>query len=115
VLSLLIALCAVSAFHQISRGISKGNLLIQRDETTKKPRLFICQLPNDLQNKKLLLLDPMLATGGSAKLAIQLLIDKGVPQEHVCVPPLLLSVLLQIPLAWMPLFLRILCCCSCHW
>jgi len=73
----------LQAFHQISRGISKGNLLIQRDETTKKPRLFICQLPNDLQNKQLLLLDPMLATGGSAKLAIQLLIDKGVPQEHI--------------------------------
>merc|ERR1711865_560261 len=74
----------LQAYHQISRGaISKGNLLIQRDEKTKKPRLFICQLPAEISNKRLLLLDPMLATGGSAKLAIQLLIDKGVPQEHI--------------------------------
>ena len=37
----------------------------------------------DIANRYCLLLDPMLATGGSANKAIDVLIAKGVPEEHI--------------------------------
>eukprot|EP00658_Telonema_sp_P-2_P017518 TRINITY_DN16811_c0_g1_i2.p1 TRINITY_DN16811_c0_g1~~TRINITY_DN16811_c0_g1_i2.p1 ORF type:complete len:204 (+),score=25.94 TRINITY_DN16811_c0_g1_i2:532-1143(+) len=75
----------LNSYRRIAVGIHQGNLLIQRDEADpeKRPRLLICQLPNSMSSKYILLLDPMLATGGSAKLAIQTLMDKGVQQEHI--------------------------------
>ena len=55
---------------------SVGKILIQRDEHTKQPVLFYSKLPN-LTNKYILLLDPMLATGGSAKCAVNVLVEHG--------------------------------------
>jgi uracil phosphoribosyltransferase len=42
-------------------GVSK--ILIQRDEETSQPRLFYEKLPEDIKDRWVLLLDPMLATG----------------------------------------------------
>lgn len=59
---------------------SVGKILIQRNEETKEPILFYSKLPN-LTGKYVVLVDPMLATGGSAKCAIKVLIENGA-QEH---------------------------------
>ena len=45
------------------RSVRIGKILIQRDEETSKPRLFYEKLPEDIANRWVLLLDPMLATG----------------------------------------------------
>lgn len=59
-----------------------GKILIQRDEETAQPKLFYCKLPN-LTNKHVILLDPMLATGGSAICAVRVLIENGAQEENI--------------------------------
>ncbi len=56
---------------------SIGHIGVYRDEKTKRPKEYLVKLP-DLANKKVILADPMLATGYSAKHAIDLLVERGV-------------------------------------
>jgi uracil phosphoribosyltransferase len=65
------------------RSVRIGKILIQRDEETAKPKLFYDKLPEDIASRWVLLLDPMLATGGSALMAVDVLKAKGVPEEHI--------------------------------
>lgn len=64
-------------------SIRIGKILIQRDKVTKLPRLYYTALPQDIARRHVLLLEPMLATGGSALAAIQVLLEKGVPEEKI--------------------------------
>ncbi|MEV4506097.1 uracil phosphoribosyltransferase [Streptomyces klenkii] len=60
-----------------------GKILIQRDKQTKQPHLYRTWLPADIADNHVLLLEPMLATGGTALAALQLLIDQGVPEDNI--------------------------------
>ncbi|GAA0384371.1 uracil phosphoribosyltransferase [Microbispora corallina] len=60
-----------------------GKILIQRDTVTKLPHLYYAKLPLDIARRHVLLLDPMLATGGTALAAIEVLLGEGVPEEHI--------------------------------
>lgn len=51
------------ALRECCRSVRIGKILIQRDEETSKPRLFYDKLPEDIKDRWVLLLDPMLATG----------------------------------------------------
>nr|ODN91114.1 uracil phosphoribosyltransferase [Cryptococcus depauperatus CBS 7841] len=53
-------------------------ILIQRDEETAQPKLFYVKLPDDIAQRYVLLLDPMLATGGSCIKAIEVLMEHGI-------------------------------------
>jgi len=66
-------------------GVMAGKILIQRDETTaeKTPKLFYVNLPSDIASQDVLLCDPMLATGGSATMAISVLVDAGVSPSKI--------------------------------
>ncbi|KAF1971750.1 uracil phosphoribosyltransferase [Bimuria novae-zelandiae CBS 107.79] len=65
------------------RSVRIGKILIQRDEETSKPKLYYDKLPEDISDRWVLLLDPMLATGGSALMAIEVLKSRGVPEDHI--------------------------------
>lgn len=65
------------------RSVRIGKILIQRDEETSQPKLFYDKLPEDIASRWVLLLDPMLATGGSALMAVDVLLSKGVPEDHI--------------------------------
>jgi len=69
----------------LAPGISIGTVMIQRDETTEKklPIFFFEKLPGQLENKKILVMDPMLATGGSASATINILIRRGVKPTDI--------------------------------
>lgn len=67
----------------ICPSVKIGKILIQRNEETSLPILYYAKLPKDINNRFVLLLDPMLATGGSAKCAIGVLIENGVKEENV--------------------------------
>ena len=54
-----------------------GHIGMYRDEETLEPQSYYCKLPADIEEKLVLVVDPMLATGGSACDAIQLLKDRG--------------------------------------
>jgi uracil phosphoribosyltransferase len=65
------------------RSVRLGKILIQRDEETATPKLFYVKLPDDISERYVLLLDPLLATGGSAGMAIDVLLEKGVKPEKI--------------------------------
>ncbi len=57
-----------------------GHIGLYRDPETLEPVEYFCKLPNDCANREVFVVDPMLATGGSASAAIQMLKAKGVKQ-----------------------------------
>lgn len=54
-----------------------GHIGLYRDPNTLKPVDYYCKLPGDINERDIILVDPMLATGGSADEAIKLLKQKG--------------------------------------
>lgn len=72
-----------AGLRAVCRSIRIGKILIQRDKVTKLPRVYYSALPHDIAQRHILLLDPMLATGGTALAAIQILLDKGVPEDRI--------------------------------
>ncbi|MCH8569454.1 MAG: uracil phosphoribosyltransferase [Balneolales bacterium] len=62
-----------------------GHLGMYRDEETKKPVDYYVNIPNGIENALVLVVDPMLATGGSACDAISFLKSKGANQiRFIC-------------------------------
>lgn len=54
-----------------------GHIGLYRDPETLKPVEYYCKLPNDISERTLIVVDPMLATGGSSAAALELLKEKG--------------------------------------
>lgn len=54
-----------------------GHIGVYRDPQTLKPVEYYCKLPTDLPNRDLFIVDPMLATGGSASAAISFVKEHG--------------------------------------
>ena len=54
-----------------------GHIGLYRDEKTHKPVFYYCKLPEDIDQRIVIVCDPMLATGGSASDAITMLKEKG--------------------------------------
>lgn len=54
-----------------------GFIGLYRDESTLQPVEYFCKLPSDIQERDVIVLDPMLATGGSAIDAISLIKKRG--------------------------------------
>src|SRR5271170_5310109 len=62
-----------------------GHLGVYRDEKTLEPVPYYKKLPPDIASTEVLLIDPMLATGGSASAAVQVLKQSGVASmKFVC-------------------------------
>ncbi|MBN2220916.1 MAG: uracil phosphoribosyltransferase [Vallitaleaceae bacterium] len=59
-----------------------GHIGLYRDPETLNPVEYYCKLPYDAAERDIFVLDPMLATGGSASAAIQFIKDKGVKNIH---------------------------------
>ncbi len=54
-----------------------GHVGLYRDPETHEPHEYYCKLPADLEKRRIFVVDPMLATGGSAIAAVQFLKDRG--------------------------------------
>ena len=69
----------VNGIHVLFPSARVGHIGMYRDEETLQPQSYYCKLPFDIddEEKLVLVVDPMLATGGSACDAIQLLKDRG--------------------------------------
>ena len=59
-----------------------GHIGLYRDPQTHLPIEYYCKLPEDCAEREVFVVDPMLATGGSAVSAIQMLKDKGCKKIH---------------------------------
>lgn len=54
-----------------------GHIGLYRDPETKEPVEYYCKLPEDIDKRRMIIVDPMLATGGSSCAAVQFLKDRG--------------------------------------
>ncbi|KAG8780581.1 Uracil phosphoribosyltransferase, synthesizes UMP from uracil [Serendipita sp. 411] len=72
-----------AGLREVCRSVRIGKILIQRDEQTALPKLFYSKLPEDIAKRYVLLLDPMLATGGSAGKAVEVLREAGVAEDRI--------------------------------
>ena len=55
-----------------------GHIGMFRDEETLEPHVYFCKMPKDIAERDIMIVDPMLATGGSAEMAISYLRGRGV-------------------------------------
>lgn len=63
-----------------------GHIGLYRNEETLEPVKYYCKLPKNVQDKEVILLDPMLATGGSGSAAITMLKKDGVKKiKFLCI------------------------------
>lgn len=63
-----------------------GHIGLYRDPNSLKPVEYYCKLPGDIEEREVIVLDPMLATGGSASAAIELIKSKGVKNiKFMCI------------------------------
>lgn len=62
---------------------SVGYLGLYRDEETLEPKEYYCKLPSDIADAYVLLVDPMLATGGSVIHALDVLNRYGVEDKNI--------------------------------
>jgi uracil phosphoribosyltransferase len=67
----------VNGVHVLFPTARVGHIGMYRDEETLEPKEYYCKLPEGIENNLVLLLDPMLATGGSACDAIDSLKKRG--------------------------------------
>ena len=58
-------------------GCKVGHIGLYRDPETLNPVEYYCKLPNDIADREIIVLDPMLATGGSASAAIGFIKQHG--------------------------------------
>ena len=59
-----------------------GHIGLYRDPQTHEPVEYYCKLPEDCSQREIFVVDPMLATGGSASAAITMLKNKGCKNIH---------------------------------
>eukprot|EP00128_Syssomonas_multiformis_P007063 Colp12_sorted_trinity150504_noHs@9604 len=69
--------------RECCRSIRIGKILIQKDEATKQRKLYYAKFPPDIHQRHVLLMDPVLATGGTLCEAIEVLLDYGVKEENI--------------------------------
>ena len=58
-------------------GARVGHIGMFRDEETLEPHVYFCKMPKDIAERDILIVDPMLATGGSAEAAISEMKKRG--------------------------------------
>lgn len=76
----------VDALMDLIPAAKIGHIGLYRNEETLEPVEYYCKLPTDIAERQVLVLDPMLATGGSAVAAINFIKKRGAKNiKFVCI------------------------------
>lgn len=76
----------VDAMMSLIPAAKIGHIGLYRDHDSLRPVEYYCKLPPDIENRQVLVLDPMLATGGSASEAIAMIKKRGAQRiKLVCI------------------------------
>jgi uracil phosphoribosyltransferase len=67
----------VDGFLDLVPSARVGFIGLYRDPDTHKPVEYYCKLPEDIEQRQIIVLDPMLATGGSAAAAVDFIKERG--------------------------------------
>lgn len=68
----------VTSVHQVLDDADLGFVGVTRNETTFEPELYTDKLPADIGNRPVIIVDPMLATGGSLNHVIDLIANRQI-------------------------------------
>lgn len=68
----------VDGFTTLIPNVRVGHIGLYRDPDTLEPVEYYCKLPEDITERDVIVLDPMLATGGSSSAAVKFLKDRGI-------------------------------------
>ena len=74
----------VSGVQKLIPNAKVGHIGLYRDHDTHEPVEYYCKLPADAEQRTLIVVDPMLATGGSASDAITMIKKRGVTKIKLC-------------------------------
>ncbi len=74
----------VSGVQKLIPNAKVGHIGLYRDHDTHEPVEYYCKLPADAEQRTLIVVDPMLATGGSASDAIAMIKKRGVTKIKLC-------------------------------
>ena len=67
----------VSGILALVPSAKVGHIGLYRDEVTHEPHEYYCKLPNPIEERTIVVVDPMLATGGSAVDAVSMIKEHG--------------------------------------
>lgn len=67
----------VEGLHTLVPVAKVGHIGLYRNEETHEPVVYFCKLPEDIQDRMVIVTDPMLATGGSSCDALTMLKERG--------------------------------------
>ena len=81
----------VNGFLRLVPAAKVGHIGLYRDPETLKPVEYYCKLPVDAQERDLIVVDPMLATGSSLVLAYNALCERGGQPAHTHVAAVIAS------------------------
>ena len=73
------------AAQELFPNADVGFIGVARDEETFQPKPYVNKLPETLSGRQCIILDPMLATGGSLAHTVKLLTDRGATGTIICV------------------------------
>lgn len=75
-------LSMAEGLHTLIPAADIAHIRLSRDPKTKQPKEYLFKIP-PIKNQTFIVVDPMVATGGSAVYAVQKLIDAGVPATNI--------------------------------
>ena len=82
-----------------------GHIGLYRDPETLEPVKYYCKMPMDIQERDVFIVDPMLATGGSATAAIEFIKEYGCTSINlmniIAAPEGIIQMLTFLWLLWM--------------
>ncbi|CAF4927010.1 uridine-cytidine kinase-like 1 isoform X1 [Pieris napi] len=79
------------AVCDVCKDIRIGKILIQTNQQTDEPELYYLRLPKDIKDYRVVLMDATVATGAAAMMAVRVLLDHDVPEEHISLVSLLMA------------------------
>ncbi|XP_069952307.1 uridine-cytidine kinase-like 1 isoform X3 [Cherax quadricarinatus] len=80
-----------NALCEVLKDVRIGKILIQTNLDTGEPELYYLRLPKDIKDYHIFLMDATVATGAAAIMAIRVLLDHEVNEEHISLCSLLMT------------------------
>ncbi|MPC17321.1 Uridine-cytidine kinase-like 1 [Portunus trituberculatus] len=80
-----------NALCEVLKDVRIGKILIQTNLDTGEPELYYLRLPKDIKDYHIFLMDATVATGAAAIMAIRVLLDHEVIEEHISLCSLLMT------------------------
>ncbi|VDM33739.1 unnamed protein product [Hydatigera taeniaeformis] len=76
----------------VCKDVRLGKILIQTNPETLEPELHYLRLPSDIKDCYVILMDSTVASGAAAIMAMRVLVDHDVPEDHIILISLIMAI-----------------------